>query len=167
MPNKPATRAQIVALLAQFAAIRRDGDARAHGPRGNAYAGDERECRLAWAEDHLGHARGKLESFNDLDGRQASYLLDIAHGKLSALDKKLGQEWQRLGVNSPPDYFTAMLTQRREVARLGKLGWCLRGRQLRELDRVGKWRLVQILTSRPTPAPPPIGASYRPFGDRA
>lgn len=124
--------AQLGMLQSLYARRRHDDDARACGPAGERYAGEERDQRLAWARAQLGTAG--LASFSDLSKSQAGYLIDILNGKPTKLQVKLQSLLRERGIEDAAAWF--------EVFQQKSQLWKFRGRELRQLNR---WQLIELV----------------------
>ena len=141
----PASREQVVALLAQYQLLSHAGDPRTCSLNTGKPFGDDREGRLNWAAAYLGKAA--ICSFNDLDLLQASYLLDLLIRGRTKLDDALGAEFKRLRIMQPEPWFAAMIGSEGERRHPGVF-WKFRGLKLSQLNRWHKWKLLSILKTR-------------------
>lgn len=151
MSDEPITTAQLRTLQAEFSKLRREDDPRTNGPNDERFD-DTREGRIAWAKVHLG--RPRLESFNELTKGQAEYLIDTlkrGHNQ-SKLDKFIGSEFRRMGIEDPASYFSTMIA--------GASWWKYGGRDLYKLNRYQKCALARTLSTR-RPSPPRSAPSPR------
>lgn len=138
MRERPASREQIVALLAEFKRAAEADDPRTCDLMRGQPFGADRDGRIEWAKHYLGVT--KLDSFSDLTARQAAYLLDTLLGQPTKLDGELARQWERLGVRQPEHYFDAMKS--------GSGYFKFHNRGLGQLNRYQKWKLVSELKTR-------------------
>ena len=140
------TDKQLSALQAACARLIADGDPRMNGPRGEQYPGDPREIRMAWARAHLG--RASLTSFSFITESEAGYLLDIANGRTTRLDRKIQQSFNDAGIEHPAEWLERVETKKSLDTVYTKTGWKLHGKQPYEMNRVEKIALVNLLVTR-------------------
>jgi hypothetical protein len=129
---------QLQLLQMLYARRRHDDDARACGPAGERYAGDEREQRLAWARAQLG--RANLVSFSDLSKSEAGYLIDSLNGRPTKLQTKLQALLSERGIPDPAAWFAEVQSK--------SLFWKFRSKALHQLNRWQLRELVNILVTR-------------------
>ncbi|MCZ7645270.1 MAG: hypothetical protein M5U26_08300 [Planctomycetota bacterium] len=136
--QRPASRAQVQALIVQFARLALDGDPRACDPFGRVLA-DDRDGRLEWARRWLGIKR--LESMNELTALQAQYLLDRLAGTETKLDAELRRQFERLGIRLPSAWFDEFRFSNRNRFKWGVVA-------LSQLNRWQQWELLGVLKAR-------------------
>lgn len=140
------TKDQLKALQATWNRLDSEADQRLFLPVAHQlFVTDPREHRLRWTHIKLGR---RIGSWTELELKEAEYLLDLLLHGATKLDRALDNEFKRIGVREIAPYVEEIV---RPTRYSGHRTWSYGGRAFAEFNRIDKIKLMNVLTTRPSP----------------